>query len=114
MSERERGWLGGGLIAISVLLPLSAALVTRPVLYDGQRHFLFILPPLAAGAGCALHAFLRPPVRVRAAGAAVWLGCAPWVAVQIVRLHPYEYVYFNASIGGLRGAVGRYETDYWG
>jgi len=31
----------------------------------------------------------------------------------IVRLHPYEYTYFNSMIGGTGGAFRRYETDYW-
>ena len=31
----------------------------------------------------------------------------------LARLHPYQYVYFNGFIGGLRGAFGRFETDYW-
>lgn len=33
----------------------------------------------------------------------------------MVRLHPYEAVYFNRTVGGgLSGAHGRFETDYWG
>jgi hypothetical protein len=30
-----------------------------------------------------------------------------------VRLHPYQYVYYNAFIGGPSGAYGRYEGEYW-
>jgi hypothetical protein len=30
------------------------------------------------------------------------------------RLHPYASAYFNTFAGGLAGAAGRYETDYWG
>jgi hypothetical protein len=33
--------------------------------------------------------------------------------VGIIRLHPYEYTYFNSLIGGTAGAFRRYETDYW-
>jgi hypothetical protein len=33
--------------------------------------------------------------------------------VAIVRLHPYEYVYFNELAGGVRGASRAYEMDYW-
>jgi hypothetical protein len=32
----------------------------------------------------------------------------------MARLHPYQYVYFNQSTGGIRGADGRYMLDYWG
>jgi hypothetical protein len=31
----------------------------------------------------------------------------------MARLHPHEYVYFNRFIGGLAGAVGNYDTDYY-
>ena len=31
-----------------------------------------------------------------------------------IRNHPHEYVYFNPLVGGLDGAFGNYETDYWG
>lgn len=34
--------------------------------------------------------------------------------IAFVRLHPYEYVYYNSLIGGVDGAVRRFETDYWG
>jgi len=30
-----------------------------------------------------------------------------------VRLHPYEYLYYNDLVGGLPGAARRNETDYW-
>ena len=29
-------------------------------------------------------------------------------------LHPYEYMYFSPLIGGVAGANGQYEMDYWG
>ena len=35
-------------------------------------------------------------------------------AYQMFRLHPYEYLYYNSLVGGLKGAYGKYETDYWG
>ena len=30
-----------------------------------------------------------------------------------IRLHPYEYIYYNRFIGGVSGAQGRFELDYW-
>ncbi len=41
-----------------------------------------------------------------AAGVTVW---------DMVMLHPYQSIYFNRVFaGGLSGASGRFETDYWG
>src|SRR5208283_2260228 len=34
--------------------------------------------------------------------------------IEMVRLHPYQYAYFNAISGGLRHAQGRFMIDYWG
>jgi hypothetical protein len=31
-----------------------------------------------------------------------------------IRLHPYEYIYYNRFVGGVRGAQNRFELDYWG
>src|ERR1700728_2184943 len=34
--------------------------------------------------------------------------------VEMVRLHPYEYTYYNRLTGGVVGAQQRYMLDYWG
>src|SRR5262249_34605482 len=31
----------------------------------------------------------------------------------LVRLHPYEYLFYNATVGGLKGALRGNEGDYW-
>jgi hypothetical protein len=42
--------------------------------------------------------------------AGVWL---MWTASVMIRLHPYEHLFFNPLVGGLAGADQRYDTDYW-
>ena len=32
----------------------------------------------------------------------------------MVRLHPEEYIFYNQLVGGVAGAEGRFELDYWG
>ena len=32
----------------------------------------------------------------------------------MIVLHPYQYIYYNSLVGGLKGAYKKYETDYWG
>jgi len=93
------------------LIPLAYWLAARPPIYDGLRHFLFVLPPVfAIGAAC-LQALFRLlsrggnglPCRAR---------LIPGLT-GIAVLHPYEYTYFNSLVGGTRGAFREYETDYW-
>jgi len=31
----------------------------------------------------------------------------------MVRLHPYQYVFYNALVGGPAGSLGVYDTEYW-
>ena len=32
---------------------------------------------------------------------------------EMVLLHPHQYVSYNLLVGGLPGAIGRWDTDYW-
>lgn len=108
---------GGATVLASIVIPLLGVFLTRPVLYDGLRHFLFLFPPLAVLAGLSLDRFLsveRFPLPIRAAGVVAFGVSAVLTARDIVALHPYQYVYFNRFSGGTAAAVGRYETDYWG
>ena len=109
-----------GLLAVllSALLPVAIALVTRPALYNGIRQFLFIVPPLAVLGGLAAGSLMqRAAAHGRAALAAAIAVFAAGLSIPVygmVGLHPYEYVYFNALAGGVRGAQGNYMLDYWG
>ncbi|MCG6919788.1 MAG: glycosyltransferase family 39 protein [Acidobacteria bacterium] len=104
-------WLGA-----TVVGPVLAVVLNHTPLYNGHRHLLFVVPGLAALAGVSAAAGLRGGIRrpVRVAGAVV-LGLSLLVTlVDMVRLHPYQAMYFNRLVaGGLARASQRYETDYW-
>ncbi|CAG0951163.1 hypothetical protein ANAEL_00077 [Anaerolineales bacterium] len=101
-----------GLVELSVLwfvLPLTAFIVMRTALYDNFRQILFILPPIFLMAGVAFEAVKQVKWQ------AVLIGlCLVPNLLGIVALHPYEYIYYNRFIGGVDGAAGRFELDYWG
>lgn len=106
------------LIATAATLPILFTIVTRPAMYNGIRHFVFVAPPLAVLGGIAgarLAAILLHHGRAAAAaGAVVFAALVALPVTEFVRLHPYEYTYFNRFAGGVRGAAGRYMLDYWG
>jgi hypothetical protein len=102
------------LLGFWLLAPPLLAAVSRPNVYDGIRHVLFVLPAAALVAGLGAATIVRavpPRVRLVAAGALL-LACALPVR-SLVRLHPYQASYFNAFVGGVRGAQERYDTEYW-
>jgi hypothetical protein len=103
-------------VALAALLPVLIAVATRPAMYNGVRHFLFVLPPLAVAAGLAAHWALAPSrsnvLRI-ATAAMLGIGLLLQMA-QMARLHPYQYANFNLIAGGVSGARDRFMLDYWG
>ncbi len=94
------------------LLPASAIIALRSALYDNGRQLFFLLPPLFLLAGLSLEALMRL-VRSRWLWAGLMLLCVIPGVYAGVRLHPYEYVYYNTFAGGTGGAYRKYEMDYW-
>lgn len=105
------------MVAFAAVFPLAYIIYKDSLLHDGWRHLLFVYPAMVVLA------------------ALFWTTCEHWVrenkigryvvigvvalgllepAVFIARNLSYPYVYFNPIGGGLHGAYGHYETDYWG
>lgn len=106
------------LLLVSVLVPPAYAVLRGSTLYNGLRHFLFIMPPLCVFAAAAtvdlvrwLHG-TRPRLVAPVLGGLGVLAADP--ASALVRLHPHQHVYFNRISGGLGRAVRNYETEYYG
>jgi hypothetical protein len=98
-------------------LPLLLVVATRPYLYDGLRHLLFVFPALATLAGVSADAFFRSALArgYKAAVAALLVALTVLTISDMARLHPYEAVYFNRLFGGgVAAASERFEVDYWG
>jgi len=94
------------------VLMLAYVLILHPPMYDGYRHFLFILPPVFVCAGLAFDFVLARSRRTWLNALLLALVALPGI-LALVRLHPYPYTYYNALVGGTGGAFRRFETDYW-
>ena len=93
-------------------IPVGYVLLARPPLYDGMRHFLFMLPPVFIFPAVALEFLARRIPVVPASATLALLLLIPGIG-GILELHPYEYAYFNAFVGGTGGVFRHYETEYW-
>lgn len=113
------------LIAAAALFPVMLTVISRPVVYNGIRHFVFITPALALLGGLAASWIWRQATRLwqegtagrRMARAALLAAFAFGIGApmsEFVRLHPYEYTYYNHFVGGVRGADSKFMLDYWG
>jgi hypothetical protein len=112
--ERARV-IAGFMLGFAILFPVGYAIAIHAILFDGMRHFIFVLPPIACvaalGADRALGWLGRFSWR-RQAYAALALYGAFHIGVMAM-LHPDEYVYYNLFIGGVHGARGLFKLDYW-
>ena len=97
----------------AAILPVAVIIVQRSTLYDGVRHVLFLIPMLAV---VASFGFLRlvPLLRrfpvTAAASAGAYVG---YTILTFALLHPLQYASFNVFAGGVSGAYGRFDLDYW-
>lgn len=109
--SRKWDWRAAVLVFGIFVFMLAYVVINKPSVYDGFRHFLFIMPPIFLAAGFGLQWLwekLKP---------------APWSALVlalllpgllgILQMHPYEYAYYNAVSGGVDKANRVYETEYW-
>jgi 4-amino-4-deoxy-L-arabinose transferase-like glycosyltransferase len=106
------------MLTLAATLPILIAIVKRPALYNGIRHFIFVIPPMTIIAGVAFEWVMRwlrdnrrswqPAVlAVLIFGLLLPLG-------EMIRLHPYQYTHFNHIAGTVRAADDRFMLDYWG
>jgi dolichyl-phosphate-mannose-protein mannosyltransferase len=106
------------MLTLAAMLPLVVAMLKRPALYNGIRHFIFVIPPMTVLAGLAFARGMNwlkenrrnwqpAAVAVFSFGLLLSLG-------EMIRLHPYQYTHFNHIAGTVRAADDRYMLDYWG
>jgi hypothetical protein len=105
-------------LVFAVVFPPLYVIVKRSPLYDGLRHFQFLVPIMVVIAAVTLTRGLRLlAIRSRAAAWAAKLlvvAYAVRMVVVMVHVHPHQYLWFNQFIGGLPGAFLKYDTDYYG
>ena len=101
-----------------ILLMMWAGLPTiliaglRIPVYDNFRQLLFTIPPIIVLSGMGLSIIIERIKPWIFKLLVIMLILVPGI-VSIVKLHPYEYIFYNSLIGGVDGAQGNYGLDYW-
>lgn len=97
------------LTVIWFILPLVGFVALRSPLYDNFRQVFFILPPVFFMAGVVFEKIKQPVLQITLIALCILPG-----VIDGMRLHPYEYIYYNRFTGGVTGAFRKFELDYWG
>ncbi len=106
------------MLMLAATLPIAVAMVKRPALYNGIRHFIFVIPPMTVLAGTAFAWLMGRLGESRRSWQPAMLAAFCFGLLlslgEMIRLHPYQYTHFNYIAGTVRGADDRFMLDYWG
>ncbi|NMC41894.1 MAG: hypothetical protein GYA43_12130 [Bacteroidales bacterium] len=102
-------------IVFSVLFPVIYEIITKPNIYSGWRQFLFLYPGLVimASAGITGIISMKRVQRFKPVIIFIFVLLSVHPAKFLIGDYRYAYLYFNELAGGVKGANGNYETDYY-
>ncbi len=104
-----------GLVLFGALFPIVYMIYKDSTVYDTWRHVFFVYPFWVIASVLAfdlLGDFIKSEkMKMIPLGVAV-IGLLPAI-IWTVKEHPNQYVYFNQFVGGIEGANGYYETEYY-
>ncbi|HEX2974504.1 MAG TPA: hypothetical protein VHO68_01100, partial [Bacteroidales bacterium] len=102
-------------VVFTVLFPLFFVILEKSNLYSSWRQFLFVYPAIVLLSATGI-SFLFDLIEKKIAGfilVFIIILAAINPALFMLRNHPYEYIYYNELAGGVNGAYGNYELDYY-
>jgi len=100
------------ILLISLAVQIIFLMVIKPFVYNGIRHYLFIFPQLGILAVIGLIELTKWRKIFVVVCLLIFIDFGI-IAYQYIKIHPYQYVYFNI-FGSLNRDVTRdFDFDYW-
>lgn len=103
------------MILFTFIFPIVMAVISGSTLYHGIRHFTFLLPFIAVIAALSvsyLSDFIKnKPVKI--AGLLLLTLYLIFHISVMVRLHPYQYIYYNIFAGGVKQGLEDFDEEYY-
>jgi Dolichyl-phosphate-mannose-protein mannosyltransferase len=103
------------ILGFGIVFPVAFAVAIRAVLFDGMRHFIFVLPLIAVAAALAADQAYAHMARLpywRPICVTLIIYGVAHISIMVM-LHPDQYIYYNAFVGGVGGAQRKFKLDYW-
>ncbi len=109
------GFVNLFILLFSFVFPVAYIIYKGSNVYGGWRHLNFVYPTMVVFAVLGLEAvFLKVKGwKQQLIPATVILLLLINPARHMIKNYPHHYVYYNEIIGGMKGAYGEYETDYY-
>ena len=102
-------------LLFTFIFPIVYIIIKKSNVYGGWRHMNFIYPALIITAALGFTVLLDM-VQKKWMKLGIWIVFAGFISlpsIHIIRNYPLHYVYFNEFVGGVKGAYGKYEMDYY-
>ena len=112
---RREGALAHLVVGLGIAFPIAFAISIKAVLFDGMRHFIFVLPLIAVAAALVADRAYTLLARLPYWWP-IWVLLLTYGIAHVsimVMLHPDQYVYYNAFVGGVGGVQRKFKLDYW-
>jgi hypothetical protein len=102
-------------LIFTIIFPVVFVILERSNLYSAWRQFLFIYPGIVLLAAIGFHQLFKLiKNRYQLLLISVLLTLISINPLRFMLMNPeYSYIYYNQLVGGLKGAYGRFETDYY-
>jgi len=107
-------------LLVGICIPLLFVLLDKPVLYNGVRHFTFVIPLLVVLAAWGLLQIFQSLQRSQIFAGRLgvfWVILATGLSLVTLHdnivLHPYEYMRLNRLVSEAPNAQYQWEGDYW-
>ena len=111
--SKKIGFGNWAILIFMLFFPILYAEYSNINYYNGWRHYLFILPFAVVLAALSFDYLLSQKKIISLIGALILSVLFIKPSAWVIQNHPNQYVYFNEMVGGLAGAYGNYETDYY-
>ena len=104
-----------GFLIFSILFPILIVIYDKSNIYGSWRHFLFVYPSIILLAAIGFsHLFKYLTNKYLLITTTIFTLLLTLHPIRFMALnHPYYYMYYNQLVGGLKGAYGEFETDYY-
>src|SRR5688572_10940962 len=107
--------LMGWVLLANAVVPLIAVLYLKSILYDDWRQLYFVYPALICFSGYLLYYLIQFWPRITKSVYGLMLIYLGFIGFQMIRLHPYEHIYFNELVPRKNNYIQHhFDQDYWG
>lgn len=102
-------------VLFMAIFPFVYIYIKKSTIYDTWRHVFFVFPFWATAAALFVQyisTLIKNEKYKLVPFAVAVLGLVPEIAWTFTTT-PYQHMYFNALVGGIKGAEGHYDLDYY-